>query len=534
VLLAAAAFAGGLVLAGGAGADRRALASGYAHAWARDDFSAMYGMLSRNSRARLSLAAFTAQLQAAAQTATLRSLRPLRVTGPTGALVSVEVRARTALFGVLREPLRIYVDRAGTAIRFTSTLLFPGLRPGERLSRHSVMAPRGTILAANGVPLAEGPDRYSPIPQVAQQIVGTLGPIPSAERARLLAAGYPADAQVGQDGLELIFQSQLAGRPGGTLFAGRRALAHTRARPGRTVRTTIEPALEQAAVAALGGHYAGIVSMDPRTGGVTAAAGLAFTDVQPPGSTMKIITSSAALSAGLVTLNSTFPVQTSTTIDGYTLHNASNEACGGTLINAFAVSCDSVYAPLGVQIGAARLVAMAQRFGFDEPPPFPSALESTIPPASQIGNDLDVGVSAIGQGQVLASPLEMADVAATIADGGRRPIPTLVAGARPRFVPVESATVAQEVQQMMLAVVRYGTGTAAQIPGVAVAGKTGTAETKNTGGRNITSDTDSWFVAYAPAGAPRVVACAMFPAAGYGATTAAPAIRQLILSALGG
>jgi peptidoglycan glycosyltransferase len=533
LVLAAAAFAAGALLAA-AGTDRRALASAYARAWARGDYPAMYRLLAPRSRRRLAESAFASRLRAAAATATVRSLAPLAVAGPRGSLVTVRMRVRTRLFGVLREPLRVYIDGAGTAIRFTSTLLLPGLRPGEALRRHSVLPARGAILAANGVPLAEGPYRYSPIPQVAQQIVGTLGPIPATERAAYLAAGYPRNAQVGQDGLELIFQRQLAGRPGATLFAGRRVLARAAPQPGATVRTTIEPALEQAAVAALGGHYGGLVALDPRTGGVLAAVGLAFTDVQPPGSTFKIITASAALSAGLVTPQTSFPVQTAATIDGYILHNASGEACGGTLVNAFAVSCNSVYAPLGVRIGAARLVAMAERFGFDRPPPFPTALRSTIPSASSIGSALALGSSAIGQGRVLASPLEMADAAAAIADGGRRPVPTLLANARPRFVPVVSARVADEVQQMMLAVVRYGTGTSAQIPGVAVAGKTGTAETRNTGGRNIAADTDSWFVAYAPAGAPRIVACAMFPAAGYGATTAAPAVRQVLISALAG
>ena len=86
---------------------------------------------------------------------------------------------------------------------------------------------------------------------------------------------------------------------------------------------------------------------------------------------------------------------------------------------------------------------------------------------------------------------------------------------------------------MMIAVVQYGTGTAAAIPGVVVAGKTGTAELSNTGSEtNATSQTDAWFVGYAPAGRPRVVACALFPAAGYGGATAAPVVRQVIETAL--
>jgi peptidoglycan glycosyltransferase len=532
--LAALAFAAGAVLGAGNHADERALATRYVHEWERKDYPAMYRLLSFASRALLNEPAFAAAYRRTAATATLQSLRLVRTGGFQDGRLRVEMLVRTLVFGSLREPLLVGFDSSGSAISYDRALLFPGLRPGEGLSRRSTLGARGAILAADGEALAEGPSRYSPIPAVAQQIVGTLGPIPLAERAAYAAAGYPADAQIGQNGLELVFQHALAGRPGGTLLAGGRVLARVGARPGKTVRTTIVPALEQAASTALGGRYGGIIALNPRTGGVMAAAGIAWSDAQPPGSTMKIITSSAALSAGIVKLGTVFPIQTGATLDGYTLHNAGSEACGGTLINAFAVSCNSVFVPLGAQLGGPRLVAMALRFGFDEPPPFAGALESVIPPASQIGDALAVGSSAIGQGRVLASPLEMADVAATIADHGRRPIPTLDASQRPRFVPVISAHVANEVQQMMLAVVSYGTGTPAQIPGVAVAAKTGTAETANTGGRQITADTDSWFVAYAPAGAPKIVAAALFPAAGYGAATAAPAIRAVLLAGLQG
>ena len=121
--------------------------------------------------------------------------------------------------------------------------------------------------------------------------------------------------------------------------------------------------------------------MNPRTGAVQALAGIAFSAPQPPGSTMKIITASAALQAGLVTLGTTFPYATSATIDGYTMQNAGGEDCGGTLLNAFAVSCNSVFAPLGSGSAAHRLVAMAERFGFNQPSSILGAAQSTIPVA---------------------------------------------------------------------------------------------------------------------------------------------------------
>ncbi len=128
----------------------------------------------------------------------------------------------------------------------------------------------------------------------------------------------------------------------------------------------------------------------------------------------------------------------------------------------------------------------------------------------------------------------MTDVGATIAMGGRRPIPTLVAGAPPRFVPVTSSHVAGLVQRMMIAVVEFGTGTSAQISGVQVAGKTGTAELRNTTlpGNSSASNTDAWFVGYAPAGAPRIVVGALFPNQGAGGAAAAPPVREVLLAAL--
>jgi cell division protein FtsI/penicillin-binding protein 2 len=238
-----------------------------------------------------------------------------------------------------------------------------------------------------------------------------------------------------------------------------------------------------------------------------------------------------------VKLTDAFPIQTSANVGGFILHNANGEACGGTFLNAFAVSCNSVFAPLGAKLGAKRLVDIAERFGFNQPPSIPGSAESQIPSAAKIGSDTDVGSSAIGQGMVQSTALEMADVGATIAMGGRRPIPTLLAHQRPHFVHVTSRHVAGLVQQMMEAVVQFGTGTSAQIPGVKVAGKTGTAELRNTTDPNNPNagspqNTDAWFVGYAPVGAPRVVVGALFPGQGAGGATAAPAVHDVLVAAL--
>ncbi|MGA2009759.1 MAG: penicillin-binding transpeptidase domain-containing protein [Solirubrobacteraceae bacterium] len=539
--LAALAFAAGLVWATEPSAAERQMVKRYVTAWEHGDVSAMYALLDGASRRRTSELAFARELTADDATATITSLRWLRIGSQRGNAMPVTTVIDTRLWGVLRETLLVPLRGSGSGARvhLAPSLLFPGLLAGERLHRRISLPPRAALLAADGTPLAQGPQRTSPIPGVAIQVVGTLGAIPRSQASRYAALGYPANTQVGLDGLELAFQKRLAGRLGGELLAGRRVLARSAPVPARPVKTTIVPAMENAAVAALGGKYAGMTVIDPRTGGVLALAGIAFSAPQPPGSTMKIITASAALTAGIVTLGTTFPIQTSADVGGYILQNAGGEACGGTLLNAFAVSCNSVFAPLGVTLGGARLVAMARRFGFDSPSSILGAAESTIPSAATIGDATSVGSSAIGQGMVLTTPLEMADVAATIAMGGRRPIPTLLAGQRPRFVRVISPKVAHEVQQMMIAVVEFGTGTAAQIPGVTVAGKTGTAELVDTADPNnptasSPTNTDAWFVGYAPVGHPRIVAGALFPSAGAGGATAAPAVRDVLVAALQG
>ncbi len=522
---------------GGAPArDQRAIVTRYVADWQHQDYDAMWTVLSAASQKQISRTEFAAEMSSAAETATLRSLRAQY--GPK--IDSDEARVvfivHTQIFGRLPEVAVIPLSGSGggTRVVFNTSLLFPGLRSGQLLSRRTLIGKRGTLLAANGQPLAEGKSLDTPIPEVADAIAGTLGPIPAAQATAYAEEGYPSNARVGVDGLEEIFQHRLTGRLGGELLAGSRVLARAAPGNGATVRATIDPTLEQAAINALGSDYGGITVMNARTGAVEAAAGIAFTAAQPPGSTFKIITATGALGAGITSPTKEYPYESSVELDGFKMQNAGGESCGGTLTNAFATSCDTTFAPLGAQLGASPLVATARRFGFDEPTGIASALVSTIPSADTIGGPLAVGASAIGQGMVQATTLEMADVGATIADNGRRPLPTMLAGVKPRYVHVTSAKIAGEVQSMMEAVVSYGTGTAAQIPGVTVAGKTGTAELKDTAGKqNAAKDTDAWFVGYAPVGDPKVVVCALFPNQGYGGDTAAPAVRQVLETALG-
>jgi penicillin-binding protein A len=550
LLVAGAALAAGLLLGAGPGRAERRTAQRYVTAWARGDYPAMYRLLDDASRRRVTLTAFEDAVRAAAATATLRSVAIGPARDRRGGALPVATTIRTRAFGTLHASFDVPLHGSGGGARvaFGQQALFPGLRPGTALTRVTTLPPRATLLARDGTVLASGASRSSPVAEVASQIAGSLGPIPPAQRPALRALGYPDGAQVGVSGLERVFETRLAGTPGGTLFAGGRVLAHTSPRPAPAVRTTLDVGLERAAIAGLAGRYGGIVAMDPRSGELLALAGVAFSALQPPGSTFKIVTLTGVLESHVAKPSDAFPVEDHALVGGVPLQNANGELCGGTLVQAFANSCNSVFAPLGAKLGGAKLVDVAQRFGFNEPPAIPGAGESTIPSAATIGDDLAVGSSAIGQGMVQATALQMTDVAAAIAMGGRRPEPTLTLGAAPRFVRVTRPAVAREVGRMMRAVVQYGTGTSAAIPGAQVAGKTGTAELRNTvpppdqqDGQTDQPDqqtqdqgpgTSAWFVAFAPAPRPRIAVGALFPDQGAGGDVAAPAARVVLAAAL--
>jgi peptidoglycan glycosyltransferase len=315
------------------------------------------------------------------------------------------------------------------------------------------------------------------------------------------------------------------------LLFGNRRIAATKARRGRSVRATIKPSLQRAAVSALGNRLGGVAVLRPRDGSVLALSGLAIGGAQPPGSTFKIVTLSAALQNHIATPSSSYPVRQFAVLSGVKLRNASDESCGGSLTQAFTVSCNSVFAPLGAKLGKRRLQAAAERFGFNAVPRVPGAVTSRFP--TDLKDDLAVGAAAIGQERDLATPLQMAAVGATIANRGVHPSPRIVRSdpvIRKRAV---SRTTAAQVREMMLSVVRSGTGTAAALPGIEVAGKTGTAELRPTaGGPPDPKNTDAWFVAFAPAGAPKIVVAVMLVGAGAGGKAAAPIARQVLSAAL--
>jgi cell division protein FtsI/penicillin-binding protein 2 len=548
VALALVAFIGGVVLGGGHRSGAEEVAERYVEAWERGDYEGMHRLLTDGARERTSLAVFRRAHERDAATATVTELRARRIPEPEDGVVAVPVTARTTVFGTIDTTLELPVseDDGEERIAWRRYLAFPGVRQGERLERTTRLPTRATLLAADGTVLARGDDRVSQDPELSASIAGAIGPIPPERAAELRAEGVPAGASVGLTGLERALDDELRGKPGGNLRAGNRSLAVVAPAPADRVRSSIVPSVQRAAVAALAGRVGGVVAMDPSTGEVQAAAGIGFSGLQPPGSVFKIVTLAGALQAKITAPSKRYPVETFTTIEGVRLENANGESCGGTLRNSFAHSCNTVFAPLGARLGARRLVAAAEDFGFNAPPGIDGAATNTIPAADEIGDDLAVGSSAIGQGRVQATALGLTVVTATIAERGRRPRPTLLAGARPRFTRVIPARTARSVARAMRLVVQDGTGTSAAISGVGVAGKTGTAELRTTVTPQLqpgqtapvppapedTTDTTAWFTAYAPARRPRIAVTLMLVEAGAGGETAAPATKGVLEAAL--
>lgn len=553
-VIAGLSFIGGLVIGG---ADQLKAVERFAQAWERDDFDAMYAQLSADAQDETSQKELTSAYEAAERMATVDVVDAGDPEEADGDAALLPVDLETFAFGHVRGDLKLPLQDG--KIVWEPHMVFPGLRSGERLDRRTRAPKRAPILAADGTPLAEGPAaaRSSPIGAAATAVAGTVDSPKPAQEKLLEGQGFPPGSLTGTSGLELAFNDRLDGQPSGQLLAtggstAARVLASGEPQPGEPVRTTIDPELQEAAVTALGDLFGGVAVLDANDGSIRALSGIAFSAPQPPGSTFKVITTVAALEAGVVKLTDTFPVETSTLLDGREVSNANDEACGGTFVESFAHSCNSVFAPLGVEVGAQRLIDAAERFGFNSQPAIYDATATAAidPPASTIprslSSDLETGVSAIGQGEVQATPLQLASASQTIAAGGvRSPTPiTMEPGLRPDAKPVRvtSEETAKLLTQLMIRVVTGGTGTAAAIPGIQVAGKTGTAELGPKAlepgeelrpGEEPEQEVDAWFTGFAPATNPELAAAAMVVKAdGDGGAVAAPIVQQVLEAGL--
>ena len=387
----------------------------------------------------------------------------------------------------------------------------------------------------------------------------------------------------GRTGLERAANDQLTGRSDQLFFSRVRDLLTGRKAEGAAVETTILPAAQRAARDALGDQHGAVVALEPSTGKIlalvstpgfdpnalathdTAAAGLTYRELDQadgnpmrsnatqetyaPGSTFKLVTAAAALESGDYTPDSPLPAPTVLDLPqtSATLGNFGGEGCGGdpiSLADALRVSCNTAFASLGMDLGGDAIREQADRFGFDDPSltvPLPVS-ESVFP------TDLDApstAQSAIGQRSVRATPLQMAMVASAIANDGRLMRPYLVDSVRsadlrdvtttePELLSTAvSPGTASALRDMMVQVVQSGSGTAAQIPGVQVAGKTGTAQT--------TADQapHAWFTAFAPADDPQVAVAVLVEHGGNlgneatGGQVAAPIAKAVIEAVLG-
>jgi hypothetical protein len=301
IAMATVAFIIGAIVGAQSGSSpSEALASRFVSAWSKGDYATMYSDVDAATKSETSPAAFAAAYREALATATATGVRVTgKARGSAGGLVTVPVRVSTRLFGQLSLPFTLHVVDAGEGARvaWSRSQTFPGLQQGEQLGRRTTLPQRGTLLARDGSVLASGPEgaattsagaeanRSSPLGQSADAVLGEVGAVPSSRRRALASEGVPSDALVGLTGLERAFDDTLRGTPGGELLAGSRVLAVVAPRPAHSVRTTISPALQKAAVTALGGLLGGVVVMQPQTGQILAVAGIGLEGVQPPGST---------------------------------------------------------------------------------------------------------------------------------------------------------------------------------------------------------------------------------------------------------
>ncbi|MDU0969239.1 MAG: penicillin-binding protein 2 [Actinomycetaceae bacterium] len=389
-------------------------------------------------------------------------------------------------------------------------------------------------------------------------------------------------------GLEQTENDVFLGQAPSQLLARLSQMAKGSEQTGGAIELTIDPAVQQAAWKALGGRRGAAVALDPSTGAILAAvsspsydpnplasldqsvAAKAMKDLQAdpqrpmdnrafgghrfsPGSSFKLITAAAMLSSGQYTPDTRVnaPTEISLPQTTKTLSNIDHESCAGgrpTLRTAFALSCNTPFAQAGMALGQDQMEAMAEAFGFNKSFTMPLAVTASVYPQKS-GKDADVmappqlAYSAIGQYNDQATPMQMAMVAATIANGGVEMKPYLVAHeldaklnptsttSPTRMGEPISQSVANQLKDMMTAVVNEGTGTTAQINNVQVAGKTGTAEVGDSG------RADGWFVGFAPADDPKIAFAVAIEGdqdgirALHGAQVA-PVARQMILARL--
>jgi peptidoglycan glycosyltransferase len=267
----------------------------------------------------------------------------------------------------------------------------------------------------------------------------------------------------------------------------------------------------------------------------------------PPGSTFKVITATTALEEQAATPDTGFPVLRSLKLpqSDKSIANFGNKACGGTLEQSFTVSCNTTFASLGLTLGEKLLDGM-ERFGVTDSIPFdlPAVRSAAPAPGTFKRNNPAFALAAIGQGDVATPPLQMALVASAVANGGKIMAPHVVHEVRDIdgnvvrtnnpdvWKTAMSSATADTMKQFMTGVVDHGTATLARIPGIKVAGKTGTAQAPG-------GPPHAWFIGFAPADDPQFAICVLVERGGNlgdeatGGRVAAPVAGQILRGLLG-
>jgi len=430
--------------------------------------------------------------------APLTTQAPMVTVGVEGQRIKKQAVVRSAL--VAAGATKQAVDSALTAAKTEPTWFEPVFTISWR--RYQQLAPK--IYPIPGTVFQTIHERAPVSPGLAY-VVGAIGPV-TAQQLQALGPPYTAQSVVGQTGLELAYQKQLAGQAGATVTVVNAAggtvgsVATLRPRAGMAVRTSINPVVQAAAEKALDGVHkdAGLIAVNAATGQVLASVSvpgssgfnLALDGAFPPGSSFKVLTSTALLQHGL-TPSSAASCPPQITVDGEVFHNAEGTAPVSDLLRAFAESCNTAFIGLATRHLTATdftRTAALYRIGTTPQLGLPAYAGSVPAPT----DEADLAATAIGQAQVLVSPLDMAMVAAAV-DTGQVHAARLVAGAaddsvKPTALP---ANVVTSLHTMMSEVVASGTAANKGLPAGTYA-KTGTAQY----GHGNPLPTDAWLIGF--------------------------------------